>query len=240
MAQTFPAAVKARLAASGGGAAVSLLEVYTVSGSYFAWSDSDITAQGMLPVPLTVHSGSVYTTTWHYVTPTFLPWLLSAGPFKTFNNTTTSTGQVVVQNLSGDTVRRDVSRLFSSNAIVGALVYFRTWLADAEFATFSFFGSVSDVELEADGSSMTLQLESMCAWAKLDAPYQEIGISCPLSFGSVECGSTSSTPCDNSYGSCTSTERFKGVLVEWVGAAVSTVQYVQPAPLVLSNPRVTG
>lgn len=234
MAQTFPAAVKARLAASGGGAPVSLLEVLTSANAYYAWSDSNITSQGALPVPTTVMG----VTTLNLQTPAFLPWLLSAGPFRRSSNTTTSSGQVVVQNLSGDTVRRDVSQIFSQQAMVGALVYFRAWLADCEFATYSFAGSVIGADIEADGLAMTLQLEGIANWAKLDAPYKDIGVSCPLSFGSVECGSISPTPCDNSYGTCTSTERFQGFLSEWVGAKLVTTQYVQPAPLRLANTRV--
>ena len=236
MALVFPAAVKARLAASGSGAAVSLLEVLTVTNDYYAWSDSDIKAAGALPVP-TLVAGVL---TLVYQIPYFKPWLLSAGPFKRSSNTTTSSGQVTVQNLSGDRVRRDISTIFSQKAIVGALVYFRVWLADAEFATYSFAGSVESADIEADGSAMTLQLEGIANWAKIDAPYKDIGVSCPLSFGSVECGSTSGTPCDNSYGSCTSTERFQGFLSQWAGATLNTNQYVQPAPLRLSNTRVGG
>ena len=236
MARILPAAVKARLAASGGGAAVSLLEVLTFDQNFFAWADCDITAAGMLPVPSVIAGHTSLNT----LISTYQPWLMSCGPFKIYGNTTTSTGQVVVQNLSGDTVRRDVSRIFSKHAMMGALVCYRRWLADCQYAEFSFVGSVSDVDVEADGEGMTLQIESLAAWSRLDAPYQEIGVSCPLAFGSIECGSTSSTPCNNSYGSCSSTERYKGILVEWLGASLSTTQYVLPAPLIQTNQRVAG
>ena len=58
MARILPAAVKARLAASGGGAAVSLLEVLTFDQNFFAWADCDITAAGMLPVPSVIAGAS--------------------------------------------------------------------------------------------------------------------------------------------------------------------------------------
>jgi len=149
MALSFPAAVKARLAASGGGAAVSMLDVVTITGQHLCWSDSDITAPSGLPVFVVEGSGIGSRTIWTYPATPYLPWLLSAGPFKSYSNTTTSTGQVTVQNLSGDTVRRDISLLFSQSAMMGAMVFFRTWLADCEYATFAFMGTVTDVELEA-------------------------------------------------------------------------------------------
>ena len=242
MANTFPSYVKQRLAASGSGAAVNLLELQTINGNRYNWADATLQAVSALPTLLTLMGGvgAPAHTTLTYPVQSFVPWLLSAGPFKTYANTTTSTGQVTVQNLSGNTVVRDVSNLFSQNAVVGALVFYRQWLSDCEFASFSFMGRVDDAEVEADGSAMTLQLESLCCWANIDAPNCDLCPSCQNWFQSVRCGSTSPTPCNNDYGSCTSIERFFGVLNEWVGAALSGTQYVQPAPLNLSNPRVAG
>jgi hypothetical protein len=244
MALTFPAAAQRRLAAAGGGAAVSLLEVATIAGARYYWSDADIIAPTALAQQITIGSGPTRSTELTYYAEAFQPWLLSAGPFKTYRNTTTSTGQVEIQNISGDTVRRDVSRIFSQQAMVGALVYYRTWLADCQFATFSFMGRVDDADIDLDGddskASMTLQLESLCCWAKIDAPNQDICSSCQLAFGSIQCGSTSPTPCNNDYGSCTSIERFMGVVLEWNGAVLNPTQYVTPEPLRLANPRVAG
>ncbi len=240
MANPFPAAVKARLAASGSGAAVSLLEVATVTGNRFYWSDAAITAPAALPTVLIATSGVATSYTFKFPQTNFVPWLVGAGPFRTYRNTTTSSGEVVVQNLSGDTVRRAIALLYASTELIGALVFYRMWLADCEYATFSFMGTIDSVSISADGNSMTLQLESMCNWARLKAPDKQIGVACPLAFGLVQCGSTSPTPCNNDYGSCSSTERFMGIIEEWTGSALNPNQYVQPAQLNLTNTRVAG
>ena len=226
MAQPFPPAVVARLQASGGSAPVSLFEVQTLSGNTYFWSEAAIAAPSLLApaVPLT----------------NFVPWLLDGTSFHGYKSTQTRTGRVQVQNLSGDSVRRDASLIFSRQEMVNALVAYRRWLTDCEYATYTFVGSVDDAQIEPDGSSMTLTLEGFTNWSKLAAPSAQTGVSCPLTFGSVECGSTAGTPCNNDYGTCSSIERFQGILVEWTGASLNPTQYVQPQPLRLFNGRVAG
>jgi hypothetical protein len=59
-----------------------------------------------------------------------------------------------------------------------------------------------------------------------------------LFFGSAACGSTNPTPCQNTYGTCTSIERFAGVIIYWVDGAFTvapTTQIAQPPPVNVQN-----
>ena len=229
MALPLPAYVSRRIAASGGLAPLALVELQALSGNRYFWSDARVAAPSVLAVYYPPASGVIPQGT-NTATPmaNFLPWLLKKPTFHLTRSTATATGSLTVQNLSGDTVRRDTALIFSQQEMTGALVFYRRWLADCEAATFQFQGNVDEAEIAADGDSMTLSLEGMCNWSKIDAPDMEIGVSCGLTFGSVECGSTSTTPCTNSYGTCSSIERYKGILVEWTGAQLDYTQYVQP------------
>ena len=124
--------------------------------------------------------------------------------------------------------------------MTNALVYYRLWSIDCEYSLFDFQGNVDDAEVAADGDSMTLSLEGFCAWSKIKTPLFQIGVGCGLTFGSSQCGSTAATPCNNSYGTCSSTNRFNGIVLEWNGAQLDYTQTVQPAPLRLYNPRLAG
>ena len=91
--------------------------------------------------------------------------------------------------------------------------------------------------MEIDESTMDLSIEGFGNWSAITAPSLKIDVTCGLYFGSVACGSVASTPCQQSYGTCSSIERFQGVIVQWdsnVGLALPT-QISQPAPLVSIN-----
>lgn len=164
-------------------------------------------------------------------------WIMGAPRFTLTGTTQTNTGTIQVQNKSGNTVTRDAATAFSQQEFIGALVVYRLWRADSEAAIFTFIGNVSAVEIDDD--TMTLTLEGFGNWSAILAPAVNIDPTCGLYFGSGECGSTSSTPCQNTYGTCTSIERFKGVIAAWdwaSQAAITLVQIAQPPPVVVHNP----
>jgi hypothetical protein len=242
MAQSFPASVIASLKASGGPAPVSLLDLQSLSGTLYYWSDANITVQPVLSDIGTPGGGihPLIVTSAAAGQVAYKPWILKPPSFHTYKSTQTASGVVTIQNVSGNTVQRDVSQIFTRQEMIGCLAYFRIWKVDMGYPLFAFQGKVNDVDIDADGESMTLSIEGFCNWSKIAAPDQQIGVSCPLMFGSVACGSASATPCQNNYGTCTSVERFKGVVLEWNGGSPSYTQYVQPAPLTLFNGRIQG
>jgi hypothetical protein len=207
--------------ASGGCAPVSLLELATASGSTYLWSEQDI-----------ANAPSILLGT----QSAFQGWVVGQPKFTLTGTTQTDTGSISIQNLSGNTVTRDVATAFTRNEFSGVYVYYRLWRGDSETAIFTFTGNVVDVEL--DEEQMTLSIEGFGNWSAIVAPAYNVDVSCPLFFGSVACGSTSFTPCQNTYGTCTSIERFAGAILQWDGSNLLTpaTQIAQPPPLASYNP----
>lgn len=163
-------------------------------------------------------------------------WIVGQPKFTITGTTQTDTGSIDIQNYSGNTVTRDVATAFSMEEFIGAFIYFRLWRADAEYAVFTFMGTVGEVDLNED--KMTLSLEGFCNWSACIAPSADIDATCPLTFGSVECGSINPTPCQNTFGTCTSIERFKGVIAawDWANNGALLTQIANPPPIVVHNP----
>ncbi len=206
------------MAASGGVAPVVLVEIQTISGQVLYISDAWIVANSLL-------SGESMVS--------YRPWLIGETRFTIYRSTTTYTAEFELQNLSGDTVSRDVSKFISANELTGALVWMRIWRADSQIAIFQFVGKLLDPEVSEH--SVMCQAEGFGNWSAIKAPPYQIGVSCPLYFGSIECGSTAATPCQQSYGTCTSIERFKGSIDQYSLNGPSLVQVSQPAPAVTYN-----
>jgi hypothetical protein len=208
------------LAASGGCAPVLLVEVETASGNSYFWSEHKCIWPSIL-------TG---------IPEQFLDWVVGQPKFTLFGSTQTDTASLAVQNISGNTVTRDVATAWSQNEFIGALVVCRLWRGDAESSCFTFIGTVAAAEI--DESRMQLTLEGFGNFSDVAAPAYDIDVTCPLTFGSVACGSTSPTPCDLTYGGCSSINRFAGVVTQW-DQECPNVQYAQPAPAVFYNPART-
>ena len=165
----------------------------------------------------------------------YTEWLIDKQRFQLFGSTQTDTGTLSVQNLSGNTVQRDVALAYARNEFIGAFVYYRLWRADAEFAIFQFMGNVVDADI--DEQVMDLTLEGFGNYSAIRAPAYAIDVACPLFFGSMACGSTAATPCQQSYGTCSSIERFAGAVVQWdfSNGIAPLVQIAQPPPVASAN-----
>ena len=220
MARTFAPGVTGPMAATGGISPISLIEVLTLTGASFYWSEQRLTA----PSILTGANQAQY-----------LDWMTGVPKFRRYRSTQTDTASFSIQNLSGNTVTRDAATLFHANELIGALVYYRLWRAAAETSLFDFLGNVDDCEINE--GEFTLSCEGFGSWSAVRAPAFQIDVSCPLTFGSMACGSLAATPCNNTYGSCTSRQRFDGVVTVWTSdlLAVPTAQLAQPAPSAAAN-----
>jgi len=217
----LPIGVTGPMSASGGCAPVSLCEIRTLSDNTYFLSEQ----RGVWNSIINSTDGNQYE-----------DWLVGEQRFHLTGTTATDTATLSIQNLSGNTVERDMALAYAKNEFVGAFVYYRLWRADAETAIFTYMGNVSDAEI--DEETMQLDLEGFGNYSAIKAPSYNIDVSCPLFFGSVACGSTSPTPCNQSYGDCSSIERFAGVVVQWnySDGIAPLVQIAQPAPAVSYNP----
>lgn len=217
----LPPGVTGPMSASGGCAPVSLVEIATVTGKQYFLSEQR--------------------TIWNSIVTgaaqqQYQDWLVGQQEFRENGTTATDTCSLSIQNLSGNTVQRDMALTYAKNEFIGAYVYYRLWRADAEQAIYVFTGNV--VEAEIDDETMTLHIEGFGNYSAIKAPSYNIDVSCPLYFGSEACGSTSPTPCNQSYGDCSSIERFAGAVVQWnfSDGIAPLVQIAQPAPAVSYNP----
>jgi hypothetical protein len=205
------------LAASGLVAPRTLVEVQTAAGDLYLWSEH----KGLYPSA--INGGGI---------AQYLDWLVGQQKFTLFGTTQTDTATISVQNISGNTVQRDIAMAFSRVEFIGAFVYARIWRGDSMAALLTFAGNVS--EAEVDEQQMQLSVEGFGNYSAVRAPAYDIDKSCPLLFGSVACGSTSPTPCDQSYGGCLSINRFAGAVTQWDDEC-SNVEMAQPAPAVFYN-----
>lgn len=237
--------------AQGGSVPVSLLELQTISGQRYYFAENAIIAPSILSAFDWYHGGSLAphsivtggpvppmsTLAAEYTNVTFQDWLAVAPKFPETASLITSSSDCSVQNLSGNTVQRDGTRIFARQQLWGALFVYRLYNAAAEFALTTHIGNVSDIP--SVGDTLDLTLRSWFNFSEIKAP--EVSIdnnSCGNVFGSKQCGSTASFPCQNSYGSCTSLSRFKGIVTEWNNSAITQpIAIAQQAPNVDLNLR---
>jgi phage-related protein len=218
---TLPIGVTGPMSSSGGCAPVSLFEIQTVTGNTYYFSEQ----RGEWNSIINGTTGNLYE-----------DWIVGTPKFQLHGSTETDTAAFSVQNLSGNTVQRDMALAYSRNEFIGAFVYYRLWRADAEQAIFSFMGNIVDADI--DESTIDFSIEGFGNFSNIVAPAYLIDVSCPLYFGSIACGSTSPTPCNQSYGDCSSIERFAGVVLQWdyTNEIQPLVQISQPAPGINYNP----
>ena len=210
------------MSASGGYAPLSLLEIQTLQGKSYFYSDQDIVCNSIITGQAAVE---------------YQPWLIAVPSFQMFRSTQTNTANFTIQNISGNTVTRDTASQIAADEFIGALVYYRLWRSDAETSLFDFMGNVQEVEL--DEQNLHCSVEGFGNWSAIKAPAYRIDVGCPLFFKSVACGSVAVLPCNNTYGTCTSINRFAGILPQWNDgiAVLPTQQFAQPSPALIYNPR---
>jgi hypothetical protein len=168
---------------------VHLLDVQDVNGNQYFWADRTINALSEL-------TG---------IAESYLPWLLSAGPFASHRSMASDSGSFKVQNVSGTTLSRDLAAKLTASAIEGAMFIYRCWQADAQAAwilrmgTLTFSGGTPD--------TATFKTKPLSSPAQKDAPVEQYSETCQLQWGGPRCGSTQSTECNYSFQSCQVPER---------------------------------
>jgi len=227
----IPASQAATMRANQGTAPRCLLELQTVDGTRLYIADGAISVLSAIGA-FDVGGATVVA---------FNNWLIDPPQFADTGTLVTSTATAVFQNISGNTIERDGSVLFTTQKLWGAVFVFRLWDALSQFALRTYIGNVTDVEL--DDTQVSLSLQKSSNWSEIPAPDCNIDPSCQLTFGSPACGSTSPTPCQNTYGTCSQLNRFKGVVTIWETSAITVGQrsgVAQPAPVVDLNNRRPG
>jgi hypothetical protein len=194
---TFADSLKTTGPAHTGIAPANLLEVQDVAGNNYFWTDRSILA------PSRITAAQV----------SFLPWLLSVPSFTFHRSLATDTGSFLVQNLSGDTLARDLEKKLRAVTLEGALFIYRLWQPDAEASWIEVQGTLTVDDLGP--STAEFKGSQLLSPAQDDTPAESYCETCQLEWGGARCGSTQSTECSYSYQSCQVVERIMVVLNDY-------------------------
>jgi hypothetical protein len=104
---------------------VILVDLLLRNGSLYYWSNF----AGSYPMKLGAGGNVAYS-----------PWIKTAGPFRLSRSLRADAGDLVVQNLSGNTLERDVALAIKGNEFGGALSIVRFWRLLTQEAIFEFHG----------------------------------------------------------------------------------------------------
>lgn len=200
------------MARYGAVAPVMLLDVLDQQGNSYHWSSMPIAsaaAMGIVPVftgNTPAWNSHLGISSWD---DTYLPWLMTSGPFHLSRSMQADVGNFTLQNVSGSSLERNMSKLITGSAFEGAIFAYREWNLDANVAEFEFHGHLSIV-------AVTETIAEFAAEQLLNpSDYQGLLISsetCPWRYASAACGDTTSNPCQNSWLTCRQPSRFGGIV----------------------------
>lgn len=187
-------AVTALLPRSSGFAPAGLLDIQTGAGAqYFIAS-----MPGQFPSRF---DGSMQV---------YKPWLKSAGPFRLTRTLRTDSGDVILQNISGNLISKDVASAFANNEFEGAYAVFRYWHLLAEKTIREFHGYMTAAQ-QPQGEAHFKMLQLLDG-SDINVPDGTYANNCGLRFKSEKCGSTSShLTCLKTLAVCTALEHFDGL-----------------------------
>jgi hypothetical protein len=197
------------MSAHSGPAPICLLDVVALDGTSYHWANKEIDATpvytGTQPAwaAALAHPPANYDT--HY-----FPWLLSATGFHHTRSMQSDTANITVQNVSGNTIQRDLAGIVAASPLEGALFAFREWNSLKEEAEFEQHGRLTIVGGTEDQCQFGAnQLFNPNDYDGNPYSYSE---TCQWRYASPACGDTTNNPCDNTFVTCRQQNRFLGVL----------------------------
>jgi hypothetical protein len=169
--RTLPAGMATELAKRGRGMhRVHLLDVQRGDGSNYFWSNFE----GQFLSRLT---GAVQQ---------YKPWIKQPPTIKMTRSLQADGGDFKIQNLSGNTIDRDVAALFSAGEFEGAYVIYRPWLIPLDAAPFEFHGFITEQNVGPD--EVTVRILQLFQPNELRAYDQRQTRDCHWRFNSAQCG----------------------------------------------------
>ncbi len=117
----------------------------------------------------------------------FQPWITGVGNFSMTMSLRADAGEFTVQNLSGNTLDRDVAALIKNNSFRGAYVIYRRHYFPADADAFELHFKIADV-VEVTEQSATFRLVQRFDLGRLSAYDRRFTRPCPWRFTSAQCG----------------------------------------------------
>jgi len=198
------------MAARSGPAPVLLLDVVAMDGTSYHWGNKAINVTPVYPTtlpgtPPAAWLAGLANPPADYDTYYF-PWLLSATGFNQTRAMQAVTASIAVQNISGNTLQRDLMGLLSARTFEGALYAFREWNLVKQEAEFEQHGRLTVVT--ASERICTFGANLLFNPNDYDGQPYAYSETCQWQFGGARCGSTPAndpdfaTPCDQTYVTC--------------------------------------
>ena len=184
--------------ARGGVAPAILLDVQTLAGDTYYWADRTVAGVAAV-IPPAPGLPAV---------PVYQPWLLGTGTYSFNRSTSTDTGSVTLQNLSGDVLASDFERIVRKATIEGSLYVLRYYQLDLGFAWLEQHGTLTVGDTSRTSASLKL---SQLLQGQDDTPEQDVSETCQLVWAGKRCGATGPTECLYTYSSCQVPVHFVGI-----------------------------
>lgn len=189
-----------------GVAPVNLIDIQDTNGNQFYFADRTISVAPAIPLPggpgpqlvpiIPEPNGNVV----------YRPWLLGVPNFTLHRSLMTDSGVFVFQNVSGNTLARDLDTQLRASALQGAFFIYRCWQAGAEASWMEVHGTLT---LDPGASPDDAQIKGVQLFnpAQDATPLEIYSETCQLTWGLPRCGSTQPTECLYSFQSCQVVER---------------------------------
>jgi hypothetical protein len=158
---------------------VTLLDIETLDGSTYFWSDF----------------GGAYPRAVDGVSQIYKAWVRGWESLQRTRDVATDGGTITLQNLSGNTIDRDVAGIIKAHELEGALCTARLWKPLADQVKYTFIGQLS--EASPDEASATFSLRDIFDFTDQKIPGRMQSAQCGLIYKGARCGSVSA------HASCT-------------------------------------
>lgn len=169
--RTLPAGMAAELAKRGRSLhRVHLLDVQRGDGTNYFWSN----CEGQFLSRLTGAQ------------QLYKPWITQPPTIKMTRSLAADGGDFRIQNLSGNTIDREVAALFKAGEFEGAYVIYRPWLIPLDAAAFEFHGFITEQSVEAETVSM--RMLQLLQPNEIPVYDQRQTRACHWRFNSAQCG----------------------------------------------------
>jgi phage-related protein len=196
----LPAGMAVEIAKPFGFGEIVLLDIQTVDGTQFFLTEK----------------GDIYPTRLTGANVTYTSWIKSAGPIRMSRDFTADAGDIVLHNLDGNTIDRNVATAIKNHEFEGAYAILRIWSPLIAAAIFEFHGTLTEPNpKEEEAIFRMLQLTDVTQFSVAE---DVVGELCTWRFKSAQCGSTgSAVVCKKRFIDCSdatrlATERFNGIL----------------------------
>jgi hypothetical protein len=169
--RSLPAGMATELAKRGRGMhRVHLFDVQRADGTNYFWSDFE----GKFLSRLTGAQ------------QLYKPWIKQPPTIKMTRSLQADGGDFKIQNLSGNTIDREVAALFNTGEFEGAYVIYRPWLVPLDAAPFEFHGFITEQNVGPD--EVTVRILQLFQPNELRAYDQRQTRDCHWRFNSAQCG----------------------------------------------------